>query len=87
LIGINPTQIQFVSWMVAQLCVGYLERKLVMPRQSLADQHSDAGGSPFFPSFQKEMNRLIVQFRTGLPMPEAAWESVFGAPERACAHS
>lgn len=41
-----------------------------MSRHPLPDQRSELGDSPFFPSFQKEMNRLIDQFRTGFPMPD-----------------
>lgn len=34
-------------------------------------------GSPFFPSFQKEMSRLFDQFRSGFPMPDANGASWF----------
>ena len=38
-----------------------------MSRQSLLQTQNDAGGSAFFPSFQKEMNRLLDQFKEGFP--------------------
>lgn len=50
-----------------------------MSRQSLPDLNPEAGGPTFFPSFQKEMNRLFDQFRTGFPVPEAGASSVFAA--------
>lgn len=34
----------------------------------------------FFPTLQKEMNRLLEQFRTGFPLSETASSAVFGPP-------
>ncbi|MBW4706297.1 Hsp20/alpha crystallin family protein [Roseobacter sp. YSTF-M11] len=51
-----------------------------MPRHTLPSLHSESGGSLFFPSFQKEINRLIDQFRTGFPMPDTAEQPVFSTP-------
>ncbi|NNE88194.1 MAG: Hsp20/alpha crystallin family protein [Silicimonas sp.] len=47
-----------------------------MARQNLPETQSE---SAFFPSLQKEMNRLFDQFRTGFPMSENTLPSVFGA--------
>lgn len=46
-----------------------------MSRQNLPQSQQDAAGSSFFPSFQKEMNRLFDQFRNGFPAmdDEARW--------------
>ncbi|MEO1138194.1 MAG: Hsp20/alpha crystallin family protein [Pseudomonadota bacterium] len=49
-----------------------------MPRQNLPKQQSDVGG-PFFPTFQKELNRLIDQFRANFPMHDVDTASLFGA--------
>ncbi|WP_370402497.1 Hsp20/alpha crystallin family protein [Sulfitobacter sp. JB4-11] len=51
-----------------------------MPRSNLPGLQSDADGTSFFPSFQREMNRLFDQFRSGFPMPEIAEATTFGAP-------
>lgn len=51
-----------------------------MSRHSLPSMQSESDGSPFFPSFQREMNRLIDQFRSGFPAPEAATGMAFGGP-------
>ncbi|WP_299869670.1 Hsp20/alpha crystallin family protein [uncultured Roseobacter sp.] len=51
-----------------------------MSRQILPELRSEAGGSALFPSFQKEMNRLLEQFRTGFPMPDTGAPSVFSTP-------
>lgn len=48
-----------------------------MPRQSLPDLYSEFGGSRLFPTFQREMNRLFDQFRSGLPLPEASEAGMF----------
>lgn len=50
-----------------------------MTRRTLPGLRSETGETPFFPSFQREMNRLIDQFRSGFPVPEAASEAIFGA--------
>ena len=47
-----------------------------MARQTLPEKQSETA---FFPSLQKEMNRLFDQFRTGFPMSEDTLPSVFGA--------
>ncbi|MFL4471113.1 Hsp20/alpha crystallin family protein [Tateyamaria armeniaca] len=39
-----------------------------MSRPSLPQSREDAMSHAFFPSFQKEMNRLLDQFRSGFPM-------------------
>ncbi|GFE65496.1 Hsp20/alpha crystallin family protein [Litoreibacter roseus] len=41
-----------------------------MSRHTLPDLNTDADGPAFFPSFQKEMNRLLDQFRSGVPLPD-----------------
>ena len=50
-----------------------------MPRHPLPGVRSEADTSPFFPSFQREMNRLIDQFRSGFPHPETTEAPAFGA--------
>ncbi len=49
-----------------------------MTRRALPSMLSEASDSSFFPSLQKEMNRLFDQFRTGYPVPEAANRITFG---------
>lgn len=49
-----------------------------MPREYLPSLQPDAGGAPLFPSFQREMNRLLDQFRTGFPVPETSHQPAFG---------
>ena len=51
-----------------------------MFRQSLPQTRQNADGPAFFSSFQKEMNRLLEQFRTGFPMPDAETRDIFTAP-------
>ena len=51
-----------------------------MTRQTLPREKEDTEGSLFFPTFQKELNRLIDQFRTGFPMTDDEERTVFGAP-------
>ncbi|MFK7938788.1 MAG: Hsp20/alpha crystallin family protein [Roseovarius sp.] len=41
-----------------------------MLRNPLPEQVSALDTPSYFPSFQREMNRLINQFRNGFPMPE-----------------
>jgi HSP20 family protein len=41
-----------------------------MLRHNLPGQPSGSEVSPYFPSFQREINRLIDQFRNGFPLPE-----------------
>lgn len=48
-----------------------------MSRQSLLEPRSDAGGSAFLPTFQKEMNRLFDQFRSGIFAPDGDVPSLF----------
>ncbi len=50
-----------------------------MFRHNLPDRLSDSDGGSYFPSFQREMNRLIDQFRNGFPMPETGGNAAFGA--------
>ncbi|WP_299410108.1 Hsp20/alpha crystallin family protein [uncultured Roseobacter sp.] len=50
-----------------------------MSRQFLPELRSDADGSSLFPSFQKEVNRLFDQFRTGFPMPDTGAQATFAA--------
>lgn len=50
-----------------------------MFRQNLPDRLSGTHASPYFPSFQREMNRLIDQFRNGFPLPKADGQMTFGA--------
>lgn len=49
-----------------------------MSRHSLPGLRPESDASPFFPSFQREMNRLMDQFRTGFPQPETTETSAFG---------
>ncbi|MCV3271490.1 Hsp20/alpha crystallin family protein [Roseobacter sinensis] len=49
-----------------------------MSRQSLPGLPPESDTSPFFPSFQREINRLIDQFRAGFPGPETADSMAFG---------
>lgn len=51
-----------------------------MSRESLPSMQADTGGLPFFPSFQREMNRLLDQFRAGFPIPDTSEHPVFGTP-------
>jgi len=51
-----------------------------MFRQNLPDRLSGSDESSYFPSFQREMNRLIDQFRSGFPMPEAGERTAIGTP-------
>ena len=48
-----------------------------MSRQSLPRLQSEIGGSHLFPSFQREMHRLLDQFRTGFPTPDPDNTEVF----------
>jgi HSP20 family protein len=50
-----------------------------MFRQNLPDRLSASDEGSYFPSFQREMNRLIDQFRNGFPIPEAGARTGFGA--------
>ena len=50
----------------------------MMARDTLPTDQSDAGDSLFFPSFQKEMNRLIDQFRVNFPRSDRDTEVAFG---------
>lgn len=50
-----------------------------MFRQNLPDRLSGSDSGSYFPSFQREMNRLIDQFRNGFPMPETGADTAFGA--------
>lgn len=47
---------------------------------SLPERRADAGQSAFFPTFQKEMNRLLDQFRTGWPGFQEGETSLFSEP-------
>ena len=51
-----------------------------MSRQSLPQTRQDAGSAAFFPSFQKEMNRLLDQFRSGFPMIDDDARPFFSGP-------
>lgn len=51
-----------------------------MSRQSLPQTQADAGESAFFPSFQREMNRFLDQFKSGFPMMDDAKQSMFPEP-------
>lgn len=46
-----------------------------MPDQNLPEKQAETS---FFPSLQKEMNRLFDQFRTGFPMSENGLPTTFG---------
>lgn len=48
-----------------------------MTRQTMPDLRPDIDGPAFFPSLQKEMNRLLNQFRNGFPTPDTDWPAVF----------
>lgn len=48
-----------------------------MSRPSLPRTQHDAQGAAFFPTLQKEMNRLLDQFRSGFPMSDSDQASVF----------
>ncbi|SEW26665.1 heat shock protein Hsp20 [Cognatiyoonia koreensis] len=50
-----------------------------MQSQSLPDTQADNSGTAFFPSFQREMNRLIDQFRNGFPIAEALAPPFYGS--------
>lgn len=50
-----------------------------MTRRTLPSLQSVTGGSPLFPSFQREMNRLFDQFRAGFPLPETSDDALFTA--------
>lgn len=49
-----------------------------MSRQNLPDLPSDIAGNMFLQPFQKEMNRLMQQFRNGFPMPDMHLSPVLG---------
>ena len=51
-----------------------------MPHQSLPKAQPSAVGSAFFPSFQREMNRFLDQFRSGFPMTDDATRAMFSEP-------
>lgn len=51
-----------------------------MPRQTLPGSPQDASGNALFPSLQKEMNRLLDQFRSGIPMMDDDAKSTFSGP-------
>lgn len=48
-----------------------------MSRQSLPQSRENSAGSSFFPTFQKEMNRLFDQFRSGFPLMDDAAGTMF----------
>lgn len=48
-----------------------------MSRQNLPELTTTGDGSAFFPSLQKEMNRLFDQFRNGFPTPDTHWPAAF----------
>ncbi len=48
-----------------------------MSRHSLTPRPSNGGESAFFPSFQREMNRLLDQFKSGFPLLDDDAQSVF----------
>ena len=50
-----------------------------MFRQNLPDRLSGSDDSSYFPSFQREMNRLLEQFRNGFPVPETDARLAYGA--------
>lgn len=49
-----------------------------MLRHNLPGQPSGSDESLYFPSFQREMNRLIDQFRNGFPFPEEGSRAAIG---------
>lgn len=51
-----------------------------MTNQLLPDLQPNRSESPFFPSFQKEMNRLLDQFRTGFPVPDTTSAASVSGP-------
>lgn len=50
-----------------------------MLRQNLPDQLPGSDDGSFFPNLQREMNRLLDQFRNGFPLPDAGARAAFGA--------
>ncbi len=50
-----------------------------MFRQNLPDRLSGSDNSSYFPSFQREMNRLFDQLRNGFPAPDADPRTAYGA--------
>ncbi|MDW3223858.1 MAG: Hsp20/alpha crystallin family protein [Paracoccaceae bacterium] len=51
-----------------------------MSRQPLQRTRDNTAGSAFFPTFQKEMNRFLDQFRSGFPMMENDSRAMFSEP-------
>ncbi len=51
-----------------------------MTRQSLQRTRDNATDSAFFPAFQKEMNRFLDHFRSGLPMLDDEDRTLFSEP-------
>jgi HSP20 family protein len=56
------------------------ERGLEMSRQSLPQTQANSAESSFFPSFRREMNRFLDQFKTGFPIMDGAAETIFSGP-------
>jgi len=50
-----------------------------MTRHPLPEMRTDNAEQTFFPSLQKEMNRLLDQFRNGFPTPDTHWPAGFGS--------
>lgn len=48
-----------------------------MSRRTLPQTQGAASGAAFFPSLQKEMNRLLDQFKTGFPVAEDTESGLF----------
>lgn len=51
-----------------------------MSRHNLPQSRSNAGGYSFLPSFQKEMNKFLDQFKSSFPMMDEEANDMFSEP-------
>jgi HSP20 family protein len=78
LIAIKPTSAVFDKLRQHSLVRDKQKRRLAMSLQNLHDMPSEIAGTMFFQPFQKELWRLMEQFRNGFPMPDMQMAPVFG---------